>query len=84
MSVGVQFTGTVAPSATQRWFTFNWNPQSHVEWNVVPTTPNPGAPQIEWSVEVQRSSATAVTYWISVHNLTTVPVGIEARYSIMS
>ena len=50
----------------------------------MPTTPNPGAPQVEWSVEVQRTSATAVTYWISVHNLTAVPVGIEGRYAIMS
>ncbi len=84
MSVGVQFTGTVAPNATQRWFTFNWNPALHVEWNVVPTSPNPGAPQIEWNVEVQRSSAAAVTYFIGVHNLTAVPVNIEARYAVMN
>ncbi len=84
MSVGVQFTGTVAANATQRWFTFNWQPQLHVEWNVVPTSPRPGAPQIEWNVEVERSSATAVTYYIDVHNLTPVPVNIEARYAIMS
>ena len=84
MSVGVQFSGTVAANATQSWFTFNWNPNNHVEWNVVPTTPNPGAPQIEWNVEVQRASATAITYWINIHNLTAAPVDIEARYAIMS
>lgn len=84
MSVGVQFTGTVAANATQNWFTFNWNPALHVEWNVVSTSPVPGNPQIEWNVQVQRSSAAAITYYISVHNLTAVPVNIEARYAIMS
>jgi hypothetical protein len=84
MSVGVQFTGTVAANATQTWFTFNWNPASHVEWNVVPTSPQAGNPQVEWNVQVQRASATALTYWISIHNLTANPVNIEARYAIMS
>jgi len=84
MSVGVQFTGTVAANGTQKWFTFNWPQQWHVEWNVVPTSPQPGAPQIEWNVEVERASATAVTYYISIHNLTAVAVNIEARYAIMS
>jgi hypothetical protein len=84
MSVGVQFNGTVAAGATQRWFTFNWNPQWHVEWNVVPTSPQPGTPQIEWNVNVERASPTAITYWISIHNLTAIPVNIEARYAIMS
>jgi hypothetical protein len=84
MSVGVQFTGTVAAGATQRWFTFNWSPQWHVEWNVVPTSPRPGAPQIDWDVNVERASATAITYWISIRNLTATPVNIEARYAIMS
>ena len=84
MSVGVQFTGTLAANATQKWFTFNWPQQWHVEWNVVPTSPSPGAPQIEWNVEVERASATAVTYWINIHNLTALPVNIEARYAVMS
>jgi len=84
MSVGVQFTGTVAANATQTWFTFNWNPAWHVEWNVVPTSPQAGNPQVEWNVQVQRSSPTALSYWISIHNLTAAPVNIEARYAIMS
>jgi hypothetical protein len=84
MAVGVQFTGTVAANATQRWFTFDWNPDIQVQWTVVPETPDPVNPQIEWSVEVQRASATAVTYWISVHNLTEVSVNIEGRYAIMT
>ncbi len=84
MSVGVQFTGTLPANATQKWFTFNWPQQWHVEWNVVPTSPKPGAPQIEWNVEVERASPAAVTYWINIHNLTAIPVNIEARYAVMS
>lgn len=84
MSVGVQFTGSVPANATNTWFTFNWNPALHVEWNVVPTSPVPGNPQVEWNVQVQRSSATAITYFLSIHNLTAAPVDIEARYAIMS
>jgi len=26
MTTGVQFTGTLDRNATQKWFTFNWNP----------------------------------------------------------
>jgi hypothetical protein len=84
MTVGVQFTGTVAPNATQRWFTFNWPQQWHVEWNVVPTSPVPGAPQVEWFVDVERASAANITYWINIRNLTAAPVNIEARYAIMN
>ena len=84
MSLGVQFSGSVPANATQTWFKFNWNPALHVEWNVVPTSPAPGAAQLEWNVQVQRSSPSALTYFISVHNLTATPVNIEARYAIMS
>lgn len=84
MSVGVQFTGTVAANATQKWFTHSWPQQLHVEWNVVPTSPVPGAPQLEWDVEVERATAANITYWISVRNLTAAPVNFEARYAVMS
>lgn len=84
MTVGVQFTGTLPAGATQQWFTYNWPQAWHVEWNVVPTSPRPGAPQIEWQVEVERASADNITYWITVRNLVAVPTNIEARYAIMS
>ena len=84
MQVGVQFTGTVAPNTAQRWFTFNWNAAKQVIWNVVPTSPQPGAPQVEWTVDVERASATAITYWITIRNLTGQPVNIEARYAILN
>jgi hypothetical protein len=84
MRVGVQFTGTVAASATRRWFTFNWQPGQHVVWTVVPTTPHSGAPQVEWDVAVERASAAAITYWITIRNLTAAAVDIEARYAVLN
>jgi hypothetical protein len=84
MSVGVQFTGSLAANQTQRWFTFNWPQQWHVEWNVVPTSPHAGAPQIQWDVAVERANPGNITYWITISNLTNLPVNIEARYAIMS
>ena len=84
MRVGVQFTGTVAPNATQRWFTFNWPENWHVEWNVVPTSPQPGAPQIDWDVEVERATPQFITYWVNVRNMTAQPVNIEARYAVLN
>jgi hypothetical protein len=84
MVVGVQFTGSVSAGAGQRWFTYNWRPEWDVIWTVVPTSPNAGAPQIEWDVAVQRASATALTYWITIRNLTAAAVDIEARYAILN
>lgn len=84
MRVGVQFTGSVPASVTKRWFTWNWQPGQHVVWTVVPTTPRSGAPQIQWDVAVERASATAITYWISIRNLTTAQVDVEARFAILN
>lgn len=81
--VGVQFTGTVPANQTQRWFTFRWPAHWHVIWTVVPTSPRPGAPQVEWKVQVERASDEYITYWISVTNLTPVPVNIEGRYAVL-
>ena len=39
MFTGVQFTGTLGPNASNRWFTFNWPSTWHVLWTVMPTTP---------------------------------------------
>ncbi len=84
MAVGVQFTGSIPANSTRRWFTHSWNPTRHVAWNVVPTSPRGGAAQIEWNVAVERASASAITYWISIRNLTAAPVDIEARYAILN
>jgi Subtilase family len=81
--VGVQFTGAIPANQTQRWFTFRWPAHWHVIWTVVPTSPRPGGPQIEWKVQVERASDAFITYWISITNLTPVPVDIEARFAVL-
>ncbi len=84
MIAGTQFTATVAAGSTRTWFTHSWNPDSHVVWTVIPVTPGPGAPQIEWSVQVQRASAALLTYYVTVTNLSAAAVDIEARYAILN
>jgi hypothetical protein len=84
MRIGVQFTGTIPAGATQRWFTYNWPQGWHVVWYIVPTSPKVGAPQIEWKVQVERASSSAITYWITIRNLTGNPVNIEARYAVLN
>jgi len=82
MTTGVQFTGTLAANQTQRWFTFNWNAAWHVIWYMVPTSPQ-NAPEVSWSVAVQRADANNCTYWITVSNLTAATVTFEGRYAIL-
>jgi hypothetical protein len=84
MFTGVQFTGTLGPNATNKWFTFNWPATWHVVWHVMPVTPKPGAPELDWDVSVERASATAVTYWITVTNLTNQSVTFEGRYVVLN
>lgn len=84
MTTGVQFTGALGPNATNRWFTFNWPAAWHVVWHVMPSTPRPGAPELDWDVAVERASATAVTYWITVTNLTNQTVNFEGRYVVLN
>ena len=84
MQVGTQFSGTVAAGATQRWYTSGWPQASHVVWYVVSTTPQAGAPQIEWDVEVERASEADITYWITVRNLTAIDVNFDLRYAILN
>lgn len=84
MVVGVQFTDTMPAHANIDYYTWGWNPGYDVVWMIVPTTPAPGHPQVEWEVAVERGSATAVTYHINVKNLTASPVAIEGRYAILN
>jgi hypothetical protein len=49
----------------------------------MPTTVG-NAPQLTWSVQVERASAEFVTYWIAVQNLTGVIVNFEGRFAILS
>lgn len=84
MRVGVQFTGALGANQTKRWYTYNWPQQWHVIWYVVPTSPQPGNPQIEWNVAVERASGEYITYWLTIKNLTPNPVNIEARYAVLN
>ena len=84
MTTGLQFTNTLAANQTQRFTTTGWNPAQHVVWYVMPVTPRSGAPELQWSVSVERASATACTYWITVTNLTSASITFEGRYAILS
>lgn len=84
MRVGTQFSDTLAGGATHKWFTHSWPAGWHVVWTVVPTTAGPGAAQIEWQVEVQRSTTTNLTYWLTIHNLSAAAVGFEARFEVLN
>lgn len=81
--LGVQFTGSLPANATRRWFTHSWPEHLHVLWNVVPLSPRPGAPQIDFNVRVERASDRFITYWIDISNLTNAEVQIEARYAVL-
>lgn len=84
MWTNVQFTGQLGPGASNRWFTWGWPAAWHIIWYIVPTTPAPGAPQVDWDVAVERADANAATYWITVKNLTAQPVTFEGRYAVLN
>jgi hypothetical protein len=84
MWTNVQFTGSLNANETKRWFTFNWPASWHVVWYMMPTTVRNGAPEVEWSVGVERADPSRCTYWITVKNLTSVPVTFEGRYAVLN
>lgn len=84
MWTGVQFTGSLGASETRRWFTFNWPVAWHVVWYMMPTSPQVGAPQLDWDVAVERASSTYCTYWLTVRNLTQANVAFEGRFAVLS
>ncbi|HEX2093629.1 MAG TPA: hypothetical protein VHG28_14580 [Longimicrobiaceae bacterium] len=84
MTTGVQFTGSLAPGASNRWFSSGWPAAQHVVWYVIPTSARAGAPQLDWDVAVERTNATQCTYWITVKNLTSATVTFEGRYAVLA
>jgi hypothetical protein len=84
MVVGVQIADTMPPSATIDYFTWGWDPSLDVVWTIVPTTPAPGQPQVEWNVAVERAADTSVTYHVTITNLTSSDLGVEGRYAILN
>lgn len=83
MWTGVQWTGSLGPHASGRWFTWGWPPAWHVVWYMMPTSPAPGAPELNWDVGVERASATATTYWITVTNLSGTTINFEGRFAVL-
>ena len=59
-------------------------PAWHVVWYMMPISPKPGAPELDWEVAVERANATQCTYWITVKNLTSVSVTYEGRFAVLS
>lgn len=84
MWTGVQWTGSLVANETRRWFTYGWPTTWHVIWYMMPTSPQSGAPQVDWDVAVERANTTQCTYWITVKNLTSNPVTFEGRYAVLS
>lgn len=81
---GVQWFGSIDPGASRRWFTFGWPAAWHVVWTIMPTSICPGAPQLSWSVAVERANAGQCTYWITVKNLSARAVRFEGRYDVLA
>jgi hypothetical protein len=82
MVVGTQFNGSVGASSSGTWFTWGWPADWNTIWTVVPVSPGPGSPQLEWDVAVERASPGAVTYWITVRNLRPAVMAFELRFAI--
>ena len=83
MWTGIQWTGTIGPNQTQLWFTWGWPANEHVVWYLMPSTPRPGAPELDWSVAVERANSSDCTYWITVKNLTPTNVDFEGRFAVL-
>jgi hypothetical protein len=83
MWTNVQFSASLNPNASGRWFTHSWPVGWHVIWYVMPTTVQGGGPVVDWDVAVERASATHCTYWITVKNLTSKTIAFETRYAVM-
>jgi hypothetical protein len=84
MWTNVQFTGSLVPGASNRWFSWGWPVAWHVVWYMMVTSPQAGAPQVDWDVAVERANATQCTYWITVKNLTANNAAFEARYAVLN
>lgn len=85
ITVGTQFTGTLAPHQAQTWFTHSWNANWNVVWTCMPTSPVVDGPaQIEWTVRNTRQAANLVKWFITARNLTGGNVTFQARYAILN
>jgi hypothetical protein len=84
MWTGVQFTGSLPANGSNRWFTFGWPAAWHVVWYMIPSTPRPGAPELDWDVAVERADANNCTYWITVKNTSSIAITFEGRFAVLN
>jgi len=73
---GTQFTGTLQPGETQRWFTFNWSPAWVIKWSVRPTTAGGGE-----LVGGDRARRQRHPHLLTIRNTGSAATGFEARYA---
>jgi hypothetical protein len=84
MTTGVQFTATLTANQSVDFFTYGWPAEQDVTWLIVPTTVQPGAAHVQWSVATERDADDTITYWITVQNLTGDTFDIEGRFAILN
>jgi hypothetical protein len=75
---GTQWTSSINPGQTQRWFTYNWSPDWFIDWSIRPTTPGG---MVTWDVEIERGANNTFTYWITVRNTGSVVTNFEGRFA---
>jgi hypothetical protein len=75
---GTQFTGTLQPGQTQKWFTFNWSPTWVIHWSVRPTT---SGGKVTWSEEIERAANDTFTYWLTIRNVGPAATNFEAKFA---
>lgn len=83
--VGAWFSGQLGVGEQERWINRGWQAHLHIIWTVIPTSASlVEEPQINWSVEIERTADGLVTYWITVINVSRAPVLYEGRYAILN
>lgn len=84
VTCGVQFTGTIPAQTTYLYYTFDWAPAEYVEWSVMSDSVYSGEAEFTLSpVSTQRSTASDVTYWLTITNNTSSSQNFEGRYCIL-
>jgi photosystem II stability/assembly factor-like uncharacterized protein len=79
--IGTQFTATLAPSETQTWFTWGWDPNDLIIWSIRPISSPAQVKLDQLQVECEESG---FTYWLTITNSGPWPATFEARYYFKS
>ena len=76
---GVQFSAWIPPNSTQNWFTYGWNPTNTINWSIMDDYQSSGEITLS-NVALDRTSSSAVTYYLTVQNLSSNYKFFEGRY----